>query len=224
MQQKRKIISYLELAAMPVGANKEPLIDVRHYDSSIITRYEKKDMLRYAGERIYVREMVARKLMAANKTLAKKGKFRFKVIYGYRHPEVQKKYFEQRRRILHRSHPSLNDKELDILTHNFIAVPSVAGHPTGGAIDITIVDEFGNDLDMGTKIADFKDTEKIKTFTKLISNKQKKNRLLLHDILIKEGFAPFYGEWWHFSYGDREWACFYKKKKSIYSPLNFKIK
>lgn len=121
-------------------------------------------------------------------------------------------------------YPSLSNEELDSLTHNFIAAPSVAGHPTGGAVDVTIVDSFGNELDMGTKIADFKNPEKIKTFAKGLSKEQKKNRLLLHNILVREGFAPFYGEWWHFSYGDREWACFYKKKKTLYSPIKFKIK
>ena len=198
---------------------------MRQYDPTIIAQYEKNDMLPYTGERIFVRDTVARKLARANKTLAKlsNGKFRLKVVYGYRHPDVQKKYFEQQRSKLRALHPSLTDEELDNLTHNFIAVPSVAGHPTGGAIDVTIVDEQGNELDMGTKIADFKDPEKIKTFAKGLTNKQKKNRRLLHDLLVAEGFAPFYGEWWHFSYGDREWACFYGKTKSIYSPVKFKV-
>jgi len=223
MWQERKIITYREIAAISAGENKEPLIDVRHYDPNIIARYEKKDMFPYTGERIFVRDTVARKLASANKALAKHGKFRFRVVYGYRHPDVQKKYFEQRRADLRASHPSLTDEELDVLTHNFIAIPSAAGHPTGGAIDITIVDSAGNDLDMGTQIADFENTERIKTFAKGLSDKQKKNRLLLHAILVREGFAPFYGEWWHFSYGDREWACFYGKAKSIYSPIKFKV-
>jgi len=223
MQQKRKIITYQELAAISEGENKEPLVDVRRYDPTIIAQYKKKDMLFYTGERIFVRDTVARKLARANRTLRKIGKFRLEVVYGYRHPDVQKKYFEQRRAELRASRPSLTDEELDILTHNFIAIPSVAGHPTGGAIDVTIVDAVGDDLDFGTQIADFKNTERIKTFAKALSNKQKKNRLLLHDILVREGFAPFYGEWWHFSYGDLEWACFYGKTKSIYSTIKFKV-
>jgi D-alanyl-D-alanine dipeptidase len=223
MWQKGKICNYRELIAISNGENKEPLVDVRRYDPTIIARYEKNDMLPYTGERIFVRDTVARKLAKVNKKLAKYGNFRLKVVYGYRHPDIQKKYFEKMRTKLQRLHPSLTDEELDSLTHNFIAVPSVAGHPTGGAIDVTIVDATGNELDMGTKIADFKNPEKIKTFAKGLSKEQKKNRRLLHDLLIAEGFAPFYGEWWHFSYGDREWACFYSKKKSLYSPVKFKV-
>lgn len=224
MRHERKIITYQKLIAIPDGENKESLVDVRCYDPTIIAQYEKNDMFPYTGERIFVQDTVARKLATANKTLGKHGKFRLKVVYGYRHPNVQKKYFEQKRTELQALHPSLTDEELDGLTHNFIAVPSVAGHPTGGAIDVTIVDAVGNELDMGTKIADFKNPEKIKTFAKGTTNEQKKNRLLLHDILVREGFAPFYGEWWHFSYGDREWACFYGKKKSLYSLIKFKAR
>jgi len=45
-------------------------------------------------------------------------------------------------------------------------------------------------------------------------------RLLLHDLMIEAGFAPYYGEWWHFSYGDAEWAAFYEKSKTLYSLLS----
>ncbi|QQR69366.1 MAG: hypothetical protein IPI58_01405 [Alphaproteobacteria bacterium] len=35
------------------------------------------------------------------------------------------------------------------------------------------------------------------------------------------GFAPFDGEWWHFSYGDREWAKYYGRSHAIYSQIAF---
>lgn len=181
-------------------------------------------MIYYTGEKIFVRKTVAEKLAKVNKILKKEYKFCLKVVSGYRHPEIQRKYFEKKYQELQKLYPYLKDEELKNLTHNFIAVPEVAGHPTGGAVDVTIVDKNGKELDMGTKIGDFSNLEKIKTFAKGISKKQIKNRLLLHDILVNEGFAPFYGEWWHFSYGDREWAYFYGKERSLYSPLKFKIK
>jgi D-alanyl-D-alanine dipeptidase len=224
MKQKRKIITYRELAAISTEENNEPLVNVKHYDPNIIAQYQNNNMFPYTGKQIFVRDTVARKLARINKALIKYGKFRLKVVYGYRHPNVQKRYFEKKRNQLRRQYPFLTEEELNNLTHNFVAVPSVAGHPTGGAVDATIVDAQGKELDMGTKIGDFSDPEKIKTFSKKISKKQLKNRLLLHEVMVKEGFAPFYGEWWHFSYGDREWACFYGKKRSIYSPIEFKIK
>lgn len=223
MKQNRGIITYQDLIAISVGLNNEPLVEVRHYDASIVAQYEKKDMLPYTGSRIFVRDTIAKKLARAQINLKRYGKFRLRIVYGYRHPKIQKKYFEQKRAELKKLHPLLNNKELDSITHNFVAVPSVAGHPTGGAIDITVVNNAGKEFDMGTGISDFTNAEKIKTFAKGLSTKQKNNRLLLHKILVRENFAPFYGEWWHFSYGDREWACFYGKTKSIYAPVDFKI-
>lgn len=183
-------------------------------------QYEKADMDLFTGDDIFVRDGVAKKIAKTSEALKRKG-LRLKIVYGYRHPTVQKKYFDIRRREISLSSPTVRGDDLDALVHNFVAVPSVAGHPTGGAIDVTLVDEEGQDVDMGTRIADFSDPERIKTFSRSISQKQKTNRIILCDVLVQGNFAPFYGEWWHFSYGDREWACFYGKEKSLYSPLEF---
>ena len=48
---------------------------------------------------------------------------------------------------------------------------------------------------------------------------QRSNRGLLQDAMVAAGFAPFYGEWWHFSYGDREWAAFYYRPAALYGPV-----
>jgi D-alanyl-D-alanine dipeptidase len=40
--------------------------------------------------------------------------------------------------------------------------------------------------------------------------------------MMNEGFAPYDGEWWNFSYGDKEWACYYKKEMSLYNQVNIK--
>lgn len=217
-----KILTYQEIQDVPSGENKESLVSASLYDSRIIVQYKKPDMLPYTGKDIFVRDTVAKKLASVNAILFKNNNYCLKVVYGYRHPEIQKMYFNKQRAELKMKNPQLSEEDLDALTHNFVAVPSIAGHPTGGAIDVTLADASGNDLDMGTEIADFRDSEKIKTFSEEISEYQKKNRKLLHDTLANEGFAPFYGEWWHFSYGDREWACFYEKPSSLYSLISFK--
>ena len=38
--------------------------------------------------------------------------------------------------------------------------------------------------------------------------------------MLEQEFAPYDGEWWHFSYGDREWAFYYKKEKALYKQVN----
>src|ERR1044072_4607358 len=198
----KKILDYEDLVRSLPGASNERLIDVRTYDNTIVAQYEKQDMLIYTGETILIRDALAKKLAIINQELRKYG-YGLKVVYGYRHPTVQEQYFNRRLKELRHEHPDLEKEALVKYTHNFVAVPDVAGHPTGGAVDLTIIDKNGVELDMGTAIADYAEPEKIQTYAEKLSSLQKKNRNLLHDLMIDQGFAPFYGEWWHFSYGDR---------------------
>ena len=217
----RKILGYDDVVRFPAGDSSEPLIDVTNYDSSIITQYIKTDMIPITGETVYVRDAIAKKLARIEASLRERG-YRLKIVYGYRHPSVQRRYFENRKKAVSLKYPELKDEELDRYTHNFVAVPDIAGHPAGAAVDLTLIEADGSYIDMGTTIADYSDEEKLKTFSEDITEKQQKNRKLLHDLMVHEGFAPFYGEWWHFSYGDREWAAFYNKK-ALYGAVEFSL-
>ncbi len=42
---------------------------------------------------------------------------------------------------------------------------------------------------------------------------------LLRRAMAQAGFAPFNGEWWHFSYGDREWAAVWNAPFALYTHL-----
>ncbi len=140
------------------------------------------------------------------------------VVYAYRHPDVQQKYFLKQLDLMKQKYNFLSEEQLFEKVHQLIAVPEVAGHPTGGAVDLSIQVK-GKMLDMGTDIADFSDSEKIKPFSRQLTDVQQKNRLLLRSIMKRSGFAPFDGEWWHFSYGDKEWAAYYKKPYAIYDQV-----
>lgn len=217
--KSKKILSYDDVAQFPAGNDQEYLVDVTTYDTAILTQYLKEDMLEITGDIIFVRDSLAKRLAAVNKELQKLN-LRLKVVYGYRHPDVQERYFIKRCAVIKEQFPDFDQEQLNRYTHNFVAVPDVAGHPAGGAVDLTIVDANGKDLDMGTAIADYTDPNKIITFVDGLNDVQMKNRRILHDLMVKQGFAPFYGEWWHFSYGDREWAAFYNKK-AHYGAIKF---
>lgn|GEM_PF-6991181 len=53
----------------------------------------------------------------------------------------------------------------------------MAGHPTGGAVDLTLVDSVGNEMNMGNTIADYANPEVIKTF----ANTNREQMDNLHD-------------------------------------------
>jgi D-alanyl-D-alanine dipeptidase len=217
----RRILSLAEVRLVETGRSNESLVDVRKYDKKIIAEPEQPEMFRYTKRKILVRDMVARKLAEANALLGKE--LNLRVVFGYRHPEIQRQYFERERTKIALNNPSLPDKAIDALTHNLVAVPEIAGHPTGAAIDATLISTRNTTVDMGTKISEFNKIDLLPTYAPNISQKQLANRLKLHDAMAAVGFAPFYGEWWHFSYGDREWAAFYGWPQAIYGDPKQKL-
>lgn len=95
-------------------------------------------------------------------------------------------------------------------------VPPV--HTTGGAVDLTIINSAGEELDMGSGFDEFTD----RTYTSYYENEKndrvKENRRLLFHTMIEAGFVNLPSEWWHFDYGDRFWA-YYKRKPALYKGI-----
>ena len=84
----------------------------------------------------------------------------------------------------------------DKLLGGYIAAQS--GHSRGATVDLTLVDRAnGKELDMGSPF-DMFDTLS-NTDDPRINEVQRKNRYLLRDLMLAEGFAPYPLEWWHFS-------------------------
>lgn len=76
-------------------------------------------------------------------------------------------------------------------------------HNFGMAIDLSIQDEKGKELDMGTPFDDFSDLaqpqlEEKHLKEKLLSPEQIKNRHLLREVMTQAGFIQLPHEWWHY--------------------------
>jgi len=218
----RRIFSLKELTKIKPGVQIEELVSASLYDPAIVCKYKKMDMKPYTDDAILVRDSIAKMLAAANKQLSDK-QLCVKVVYGYRHPEVQRSYFIKRKEQLKAQNPDASDDQLNELAHQFVAYPEVGGHIAGAAVDVTLIDQQGNELDMGTDVADFSDPEKIKTYAMDVTDQQRINRDTLHDAMTEVGFVPFYGEWWHFCYGDREWAAFCGKDQSLFGVIDYRL-
>lgn len=136
--------------------------------------------------------------------------FKIKIYELYRSFSKQKKEFDEISEIMQKKYPNLKDEDLWEKITEFIADPSLSPpHCTGGALDITLVRD-GLEIDMGTKVNEI--SSKSNLISTDITKEQQENRKMLYSIMIKCGFAPIASEWWHFSYGDMYWACFYNKK------------
>ncbi len=77
-------------------------------------------------------------------------------------------------------------------------------HNFGCAVDLTVADENGNPLDMGTEYDNFTPLAHIDNEEELISSgsltaDQHANRLILREAMLKAGFQTISSEWWHFN-------------------------
>lgn len=85
-------------------------------------------------------------------------------------------------------------------------------HTRGTAVDVTIVDSKGKELEMPSAFDDF--TEKAHSDFQGVSLQARQNRQLLKSVMEKHGFEQFPYEWWHFDFSG--W-----KNDIKYPPLNF---
>lgn len=218
-----KKVRYMMLLPAKVNVCGEELVNVNHYNKEILLQKADIGLFPYenGGEYGKVREEVAKKLSRVNEKLMKRYEhYRLNVSYGFRSMDIQNRAFHEQREKMAKKKMTFNtlyDFVEEI--HRFIAVPTVAGHPTGGAVDLTIKDIERDDfLDMGSLIYEFS-SDRVTWEAKGLTLEQKRNRQILYDLMVSEGFAPFWGEWWHYSYGDREWSVYYNKPHAIYDQI-----
>jgi len=127
----------------------------------------------------FLRFKTVKAMIAANSDFMKMG-YKIKIFDCYRPLDIQKRMWK----IV--SNPS------------YVADPSKGSiHNRGGAVDITLVDSNGKELDMGTSF-DFFGIEASHNYQNL-SQEIKNNREFLKKIMIENGFNPFDSEWWHYN-------------------------
>ena len=88
------------------------------------------------------------------------------------------------------------DPNPDFLTNPAKGSP----HTKGIAIDLTLIDLKGKELDMGTKFDDF--TEKAYHLSRSIDKQVRLNRYMLLSIMTLAGFDHYLNEWWHYQLFD----------------------
>lgn len=70
-----------------------------------------------------------------------------------------------------------------------------SNHTRGVAIDLTLIDDNGNDLDMGTPFDDFTDDSH---HSAILAPEIARNRFLLLGIMMSAGWDFYNNEWWHY--------------------------
>ncbi len=176
------------------------LINIKIIDSTILVdlKYSTTENFLHTDmygdfNKCYLQPDVAQKLKNAQTILRKKFPYYSLIIFDAVRPRtIQYKmwnaidvpYFERSKYVSNPNNASL---------HNF-----------GAAVDLSIADENGIELDMGTpydyfgELAYPREEERLMNEGKL-TMKQLLNRKILRDIMIQSDFIPITTEWWHFN-------------------------
>lgn len=226
-QLEEQLVKYRDLINVDVNENEDDFVTLdqkQPADFGVVGRYETLSDMKKNFPLVPVRREVKDRLDKVDMVLKKINKnLQLVVAYGYRNLEIQQKYFDEQKKAYLEKETLVQQEDIDELIHRVIAVPTVAGHPTGGAVDVFIEDNRdGTRLDFGAPLFTF-DSKDVYSFSPFVSNEAKQNRQLLRKVLMSQDFAPYDGEWWHFSFGDKEWAFYYKKPYAIYEQKPKKI-
>lgn len=92
-------------------------------------------------------------------------------------------------------------------------------HSTGAAVDLTLQDAAGREVDMGGAIDETSERSYPDHYAHAGLPQQQAfhgNRTLLREVMAAAGFCRHGNEWWHFSLGDQMWAWTLGKPCAIY--------
>ncbi len=175
--------------------------DVAELDKSIVLdiKYATEDNFTkskiYDCPRCFLRPEAAVAIAKAHEKLQKERGYGLKMFDCYRPRPYQQRLWDK------------------VPNPDYVTPPKKGSmHSRGAAVDLTIVDKKGKELDMGTPYDFF--GEKAHTDFKDLPEKVLQNRILLKKTLESVGFKGIRTEWWHFSFGKKDyelssdlWEC-----------------
>lgn len=166
--------------------SRHEIVDIRAVDSTFALDIRYATENNFTKKKLYpvaiakLRREAAESLSAVNRELAAMG-LRLKVYDAYRPLAIQWKLWEV------------------VPNEDYVANPKKGSrHNRGAAVDLTIIDSYGNELEMPTPYDDF--TEKAWHEYMNLPSAAIKNRALLKDVMTRHGFLPLKSEWWHYDF------------------------
>ncbi|MCC2336353.1 M15 family metallopeptidase [Cellulomonas wangsupingiae] len=195
------------VAAVPVADTGEPLV---------IAPTPRLHVGGPQGSR--VRATVARRLALAGAALPTGT--HLALAEGWRSPAAQAVIVTRYRSLVRRDHPGATDDEVDRLTSRYVAPVAVAPHVAGAAVDVTLVDATGRELDLGCPLDATPEESDGRCFTDApVPPAARALRTALSDAMSSAGFVNYPTEWWHWSFGDRYWALVTDQPAALYGPV-----
>lgn len=172
-----------------------------------------------AIDALLLRQSVAERLTTVDKRLGAEG-LRLHLYDAWRPRAVQDYFYSiWTPREIARRRPDLIGDALTAEVRRYWAKPTddpdqPAPHATGAAVDLTITQDDGTPLWMGSLFDDPSPLSHLEHFEAdqmpgavALSNEEARgNRRLLYWLMREVGFVGLASEWWHYSWGDQMWA------------------
>ena len=198
------LLSDPRVSAVPLHDEGEPLVAL---DAS------------FGPARALVRSALADRLGWAQELLPRG--IRLRVVEGHRTVSDQRAIIARYSAEVCAAHPGISATDLHRLVSRFVAPLEVAPHVAGAAVDLTLVDVCGDELDLGTPIDATPEQSDGACYFAAdgISADARAHRRLLAAVLTPVGLVNYPTEWWHWSYGDRYWALGVGAPAAVYGPL-----
>lgn len=173
----------------------------------------------FGPRRARVRSILAARLIAAQQLLPEG--VSLLVAEGHREASMQQRIIERYSAEIALLHPGMPAAQQQDLTSRFVAPMNVAPHVAGAAVDITLADASGRQLDMGTEIDATPEQSAGACYfdSPTISAEARENRELLGSALTAVGYVNYPSEWWHWSFGDKYWALRTGATAALFGPV-----
>ncbi|MFD9245260.1 M15 family metallopeptidase [Streptomyces sp. NPDC059556] len=209
------LMSDPKVAAVPVRECGEQLVDVRGGGALLV---DERKRLGTAGAFAHLREGVLGRLLTAQAQLPRGMRLLF--VEGYRPPALQRHYFDEYADELRAEHPDWAAERIRSAASRYVSPPEIAPHSAGAAVDLTLADDEGRELDLGTRMNASPEESAGACYTQAdnIGVDARRHREILSTALSAAGLVNYPTEWWHWSYGDRYWALRTGAAAALYGP------
>jgi D-alanyl-D-alanine dipeptidase len=206
---------------IPIEESNEPLVNLKLYGFKLDPVYYNAGLS--DSPVMYLRISVAERLEAVREELAP---LNVKIWDGWRSRNVQQKLYLKYWKEIEIEHPVWPKEQLRKQVGTFVTIGNdpkrIPLHATGGSVDLTLVNEFGVDLDMGTGFDHFGPEAASLYYEQGGRNLEAacSNRRILREALTSVGFRCDDDEWWHFDYGNQIWAASLGKSHAFYGEAS----
>ena len=215
-------LNWPEIAAIALHENHESLVALSEGTKlKLFPAYAHAGIAGALSETVLRQTAAARLLQAAAQLPEHTGM----IVYdGWRPMQVQQALRASIRLRIRQQYPEADDDQIQTILDKFVANPDRNGmcppHLTGGSVDVALFDtRTGEQLDMGSSFDETSPlswTAALETETDTRFDTARLNRRMLVAVMCGAGFTNIPTEWWHFDYGNANWAYFSHAPHAFY--------